>query len=313
MSIIKKATALPHPRKAAVDRPRVTLKTFLEPAIYLAPFLAGIFIFTLYPFLNVMLISFKEAYKLNGTFSGYGIQNYAKVISDPYFLNGLKNTGMYVLAVVPIATVISLLFANLLNNVKKFKGFFQTTYFLPMVTSVTAIGLVWKWLFNFDYGLVNYGLSLLGAAPVNWLNDPTYNLPALIIYGVWSMLPFTIILLLAGLQNVNPLYYTTARADGAKPLTIFFRITLPLLAPTIGLTLIINMISASQVFTELFPLFNGKPGSAYSLYTVVYYLFDAFYVKWKLGIAAASAVILFLIVFVLTAIQLFMQRKWRNY
>lgn len=306
MSLLKKATA--------PGQPKFTARTFLEPSLYLAPFLVGIIIFTLYPFLNVILISFKEGYKLlTGEFSAIGLQNYAQVIKDPNFLNGLKNTGMYVLFVVPISTVISLLFATLLNSVKRFQAFFQTAYFLPLVTSVMAIGLVWKWMFNFDYGLINYGLSLLSVDPINWLNNPAYNLTALIIYGVWSMLPFTIILLLAGLQNVNPLYNIAARADGAKAPTIFFRITLPLLAPTIGLTLIINMIYASQVFSELFPLFNGKPGSAYSLYTVVYYLFDAFYVKWKLGYAAASAVILFLIVLLLTGIQLFMQRKWRNY
>ncbi len=301
-------------RTAASEQPRLTARTFLEPALYLAPFLIGIIIFTLYPFVNVILISLKENYKLlTGEFSTIGFKNYAQVIQDPNFLNGLKNTGLYVLFVVPISTVISLLFANLLNSVKKLQGLFQTAYFLPMVTSVMAIGLVWKWMFNYDYGLINFGLSLLGVAPINWLNNPLYNLTALVIYGVWSMLPFTIILLLAGLQNVNPLYYVTARADGAKAPMIFFRITLPLLAPTIGLTLIINMIYASQVFSELFPLFNGRPGSAYSLYTVVYYLFDAFYVKWKLGYAAASAVILFLIVLTLTGIQLFIQRKWRNY
>ncbi len=306
MSLLKKATAS--------DQPKLTIRTFLEPALYLAPFLIGIIIFTLYPFLNVILISVKENYKmLTGEFSALGLQNYVQVIQDPNFLNGLKNTGLYVLFVVPISTVISLLFANLLNSVKKLQGLFQTAYFLPMVTSVMAIGLVWKWMFNYDYGLINFGLSLLGVNPINWLNDPAYNLTALVIYGIWSMLPFTIILLLAGLQNVNPLYYLTAKADGAKPPMIFFRITLPLLAPTIGLTLIINMIYASQVFSELFPLFNGRPGSAYSLYTVVYYLFDAFYVKWKLGNAAASAVILFLIVLLLTGIQLLIQRKWRNY
>jgi multiple sugar transport system permease protein len=136
-----------------------------------------------------------------------------------------------------------------------------------MVTSITAVGLVWKWLFNYDYGLINYLLSIFGISAVNWLNNPAYNLAALIIYSIWSMLPFTIILLLAGFQNVDPQYYTAARVDGAKSSKIFFRITLPLLAPTIGLTMIINMISASKVFTELFPLFNGKPGSAYSLYT----------------------------------------------
>ena len=280
----------------------------------MAPFLIGLILFTIYPFINVVLISFKENYKvLTGEFSGFGLDNYRDVIADPNFLNGLRNTALYVLFVVPIATALSLLIATLLNGNIRLKGLFQTCYFLPMVTSVTAVGLVWKWLFNYDYGLINYLLSLFGLQAVNWLNDPAYNLPALVIYGIWSMIPFTTILLLAGFQNVNPQYYTAARVDGAKSGRIFFRITLPLLAPTIGLTLIINMISASKVFSELFPLFNGNPGAAYSLYTVVYYLYDAFFVKWKLGRAAASAVILFLIVLVLTMIQLFIQRKWKNY
>lgn len=301
-------------RQPRLNGERATVRTFLEPAAFLAPFLIGLILFTLYPFINVFLISFKEGYKvLSGEFTSFGFQNYETVMSDPNFLNGLKNTGLYVVLVVPIATVLSLLIATLLNNDIKLKGFFQTCYFLPMVTSITAIGLVWKWLFNFDYGLINYFLSVFGIDPVNWLNNPAYNLAALVIYGVWSMIPFTTILLLAGFQNVNPQYYTAARADGAKGGRIFFRITLPLLAPTIGLTLIVNMISASKVFSELFPLFNGQPGSAYSLYTVVYYLYDAFFVQWKLGRAAASAVILFAIVLVLTMIQLFIQRKWKNY
>lgn len=293
---------------------RLTARTFLEPAAFLAPFLAGIILFTLYPFINVILISFKENYKmLTGEFSSWGIGNYQTVIKDPNFLNGLKNTSIYTIIVVPVATALSILIATLLNGDVKLKGLFQTCYFLPMVTSITAVGLVWKWLYNYDYGFINYLFSLFGAPAINWLNDPKYNLAALIIYGIWNMIPMTTILILAGFQNVNPQYYTAARVDGAKSGRIFFRITLPLLAPTIGLTLIINMIYASKVFSELFPLFNGNPGSAYSLYTVVYYLYDAFYVKWKLGRAAACAVILFLIVFVLTEIQLFIQRKWKNY
>ena len=295
------------------DQERLTAKTFLVPALFLAPFLIGLIIFTVYPFINVLLISFKEDYCLaNQTFSGIGFKNYADVIADPYFRSGLRNTSLYVVFVVPIATVLSLFIATLLNSQVKLKGFFQTCYFLPMVTSITAIGLVWKWLFNFDYGLINYLLSLFGAKAINWLNNPVYNLPALIIYGIWSMIPFTTILLLAGLQNVDPQYMTAAQVDGASTARIFFRITLPLLAPTVGLTLIVNMISASKVFSELFPLFNGNPGAAYSLYTVVYYLYDQFFVKWRLDRAAASAVILFLIVLVLTMIQLFIQRKWEK-
>lgn len=296
------------------DDEKLTAMTYLRPAAFLAPFMIGLAIFTVYPFLNVILLSLKENYKtLSGEFSALGFGNYAEVISDPNFANGLRNTGLYALFVVPVSLALSLLIASLLNGNTRLRGFFQTCYFLPMVTSITAIGLVWKWMFNYDFGLINYLLSLFGVKAINWLNNPAYNLAALIIYGIWSMLPFTIILLLAGYQNVNPQYYTAARADGARAGKIFTRITLPLLAPTIGLTLIINTIDASRVFTELFPLFNGQPGSAYSLYTVVYYLYDAFYVQWKLGRAAASAVILFLIVLALTSIQLFIQRKWKNY
>lgn len=301
-------------KRKSRKKSRLIFGSIIELALFLAPFLIGLVIFTVYPFINVILLSFKEDYNmLTGVFSGIGFQNYTDVVSDPNFLSGLRNTFLYALFVVPIATALSLLIANMMNGNIKLKGLFQTCYFLPMVTSVTAVGLVWKWLYNYDYGLINYLLSLFGVNAINWLNDPRYNLPALIIYGIWSMIPFTTILLLAGFQNVDPKYYTAARVDGAKDSKIFFRITLPLLAPTIGMTLIVNTISASKVFSELFPLFNGKPGSAYSLYTVVYYLYDAFYVQWKLGRAASSAVILFIIVLILTMVQLFIQRKWKNY
>ena len=276
----------------------------VEPILYLFPFMLGLLVFQLYPFINVFIISLKEDYSiLTGSYSELGFGNYQEVFSDPNFINGLKNTAIYSIIVVPIATALSLLFATLLNREINFKGFFQTCYFLPMVTSATAIGLVWKWLYNYDYGLINYLFSIFGIDRINWLNNPAFNLTAIIIYGIWSMLPFTIIMLLAGLQTVDPLYYTVARADGAKERKIFFRITLPLLAPTVGLTLILNIISATSVFSQLFPFFNGKPGAAYNLYTVVYYLYDAFYVKWELGRAAACAVVLFGIILVFTLLQ----------
>lgn len=291
-----------------------SFKDIMEILLYLSPFLIGIFIFTVYPFVNVIFISFQEEYDfLSKEFSAYGLENYRFILEDPNFLSSLKNTAIYMFTVVPLATALSVVIAVLLNQKIKFPGMFQTAYFMPLVTSVTALGLVWKWMFNFDYGIINYLLSFFNVDAINWLNDPTYNLPALIIYGVWSVLPFTVILLLAGLQNINQQYYTAAKIDGAKSFRIFFRITVPLLAPTIGLVLIINTINTSKVFDELFPLFNGQPGAGYSLYTVVYYLYDMFYVKWELGLAAASAVILFAFVSILTFIQLFIQRKWSNY
>ncbi len=285
-----------------------------EPFIYLLPFLLGILIFTLFPILNVFTISFKEGYKLlTKEFSHYGLGNYASILQDRYFISSLKNTGIYIFTVVPVSTAISIFFAIALNKKLKLNSLYQTAFFLPMVTSTVAVGLAWKWMYNFDYGVFNFFLSLFKVAPINWLNNPKYGLLVLIIFGIWSYLPFTIILVLSGLQNIDPLYATAAKIDGASKFSIFKRITLPLLSPTIGLVLIVNMISASKVFNELFPLFSGKPGAAYDLYTVVYYIYDLFYVKWRLGHASAAAIVLFLIILIFTMLQLLIQRKWVHY
>ncbi|MFI3283815.1 MAG: sugar ABC transporter permease [Erysipelotrichaceae bacterium] len=296
------------------EKKQANEKFSIEPFLYLTPFLIGVCVFTLYPVINVFVISFQENYNMmKSTYTGFGLDNFVKVFSDADFMNALKNTSLYVLFVVPISTCLSLFVANLLNKKLRFSALFQTAFFLPMVTSVTAIGLAWKWMYNYDYGVINYFLSIFGISSINWLNDVNFALPALIIYGIWSIMPFTIILFLSGLQNINEQYYTAAKVDGASSSRIFFKITVPLLAPTTGLILIVNTISTSKVFNELFPLFSGKPGPAYSLYTVVYYIYDAFQLDWQLGKASAAAVILFLIVFVFTMLQLWIQRKWKHY
>lgn len=295
-------------------RRKITVGTWLEPIFYILPFAIGLLIFTVYPFVNVLMLSLRENYRfLTGAYDGIGFGNFRFIFNDRDFISGLRNTSLYVLGVVPISTALALFFALMLNSSIKLRGLFQTAFFMPMVTSIAAVGLVWRWLYHFDHGLFNYLLSLFGINPIRWLNHPDYALTALIIYGIWSILPFTIIIILSGLQNVNPQYIVAAKVDGAKSWHIFSRVTLPLLAPTIGLVLIINVISTSRVFSELFPLFSGAPGPARSLYTVVFYIYDMFYVRWRLGPAAASAVILFLIVFVFTMMQMFIQRKWKHY
>lgn len=288
-------------------------KEFLEAMLYLLPFFIGVVVFTLYPTFFVFTTAFKEGYKyLTGAFDSIGFANFKYVLGDPYFEMALKNTSIYVLTVVPISLALSIIIATLLNQKIKGIAIFQTAYFLPMVTSVTAVGMAWKYMFHQNYGVINYFLGLFGVSPINWLGDPSKNIYALIIFGIWNIMPFTIILLLSGLQNIDPQYYTAAKVDGAKTVRIFFRITIPLLAPTIGLLMIINMISTFKVYNEIFPFFSGNPGIANNLYTVVYYIYKAFYVDWKFGRACAAAVILFLIIFVLTRIQLFIQKKWVN-
>ena len=282
----------------------------IEPWLYLSPFLIFIIIFTLYPVINVFTISFKENYSyLRGTFKAFNFENYKYVLTDDKFTSGLKNTALYVLFVVPLSTAIALFFANLLNKKVRGSAIFQTAFFLPMVTSVTAVGLIWRLMYNQQYGIINWLLSKFGIEKIGWVTESRWSLLALIIFGTWNILPFTIIILLSGMQNINETYYTVARVDGAKPMRIFFRITVPLLSPTIFLVCIVNTISCFKVFSELYPLFYGKPGPYYNLYTVVYYIRYAMMEKRKYGYAAAAAVILFFCIFIVTLLELYLKKR----
>ena len=282
----------------------------IEPWLYLSPFLIFIIVFTLYPVINVFIISFKENYSyLRGTFKAFNFENYKYVLTDDKFTSGLKNTALYVLFVVPVSTAIALFFANLLNKKVRGSAIFQTAFFLPMVTSVTAVGLIWRLMYNQQYGIINWVLTKFGIEKIGWVTESRWSLLALIIFGTWNILPFTIIILLSGMQNINELYYTVARVDGAKPMRIFFRITVPLLSPTIFLVCIVNTISCFKVFSELYPLFYGKPGPYYNLYTVVYYIRYAMMEKRKYGYAAAAAVILFLCIFLVTLLELYLKKR----
>lgn len=301
-------------RKQSADQELLdrSFKARIEPYLYLLPFFLGIMVFTLYPVVNVVLISFKEGYSyLTRGFDAWSLANYQKVLSDPKFAQAISNTIKYVLLVVPISTCISVVVAYLLSQKLRFSALFQTAYFLPMVTSITAVGLAWKLMYNKNFGIINYILSFFGVDKIPWLENAAWSIPSLVIFGIWNILPFTIILLLSGLQNIDPQYYTAARVDGSGSLRIFFRITVPLLAPTIFLVCIINTISCFKVFSELYPLFNGNPGPFYNLYTVVYYIRYAMIENRKYGVAAAAAIILFGFIFAFTMVQRVVQ-SWVN-
>lgn len=288
----------------------ITPRTFWEPLLYASPFLLICLSFAVWPVINVFLNSFREGYNfIKGTYKSIGLENYEKLFSDRYFISSLKNTMIYVFVTVPISTVLALLFSVLLNRKIHLHAFFQTSYFLPMVTSSIAIGLVWKYMFNSDYGIINSFLQMFGVEGPKWLRMPGDAMKALCVFGIWKSLPTSIIMLLSGLQSIDPRYYIAARMDGASSTKQFFRITLPLLSPTIALVLTTRVISASKVFNEVFVLWNSEPGPARSLYTVVFYIYEAFFENWKIGLASAAAVVLFFIVFALTIVQLFVQKK----
>ncbi|MBR0090934.1 MAG: sugar ABC transporter permease [Lachnospiraceae bacterium] len=288
-----------------------------EPLLYLIPFALGLAVFTVYPIVNVVIMSFKEGYALSGRYSGIGLANYAQVVGDRYFKSALSNTFIYVFTVVPIATVLAIVIAHLLNQKIRGMAIFQVAYFLPMVTSSIAVGMSWRYIFNTKSGVLNWLLSLFGVDKIEWLGasggKAPWNILVIIIFGIWNILPFTIILLLSGMQNIDPMYYTAAEVDGAGSAKKFFRITVPLLAPTIFLTMIINMISAFKVYNEVIPFWSGKAGAlGTNLYTMVYYIKETFYNNHKLGKAAAASILLFLIIFVFTMIQRLLQKRFRD-
>ena len=297
--------------KASEDY-RKKVANIVEPLDYLLPFFFGVILFTLYPMVRVFIMAFQERYKLTGEFVGWGIGNFNDVLFgvNTKLPQALGNTLLYVLFTVPLSTAIALILANLLNQKIKLRALFQTAYFLPMVTSATAVGLVWKFMFNEGYGIINWLLSLFNVDPIAWLTNPAYSMPVMVIYGVWDSLPMTIILLIAGLQNIDDHYYTVAKVDGAKTRRIFFRITVPLLSPTIGLVLIINSISAFKVFNPVITLFSGYPGPMYNMYTMTYYIYEQINTSLEYGRAAAASLILFVFILVFTMIQRFIQRKW---
>ncbi|MCR5067061.1 MAG: sugar ABC transporter permease [Erysipelotrichaceae bacterium] len=281
--------------------------------LFLGPFMVGIIIFTIYPFINAFLMSFKENYSvLRNTFSGWGIGNYVKVMNDDVFRSALITTVKYVFIVVPISVIISVIIAVMLNNVKRFQAILQTAYFMPLVTSTAAISLVFRFLFANEGGLINQIIMTMGSERINFLGTNKWSEIVLYIFGIWNTLPFTIILLLAGIQNIDPQYYTAAKVDGAKTVDIFLNITVPLLSPTIALVAIVNSISAFKVFDYVFQLFN-KPGPGYNLYTMIYYIYEKFGgTKPQYGYAAAASIILFFVIAVFTLLQRSLQ-KHTNY
>ena len=244
----------------------------------------------------------------------FGFGTYQYLFNDKRFIQSLLNTVIYAV-VVPFSSVfISLILANTLANLKNqtVRGFFQSVYFLPYVTSVVAIGLVWSWLFNSEYGIINYLLGLLGVDKINWLNDPKYAMTALIIFAVWKSLAFNTLILTTGIASINPQYYQAAKIDQAKGSTIFRKITIPLVSPMIAYTYMISLIASFKVYTEVYVLFGGRTLDG-KVSTVVRYIIDRFYGDQDFPLAFAASVILLLIILTVTMVQKVVTRNKIHY
>jgi multiple sugar transport system permease protein len=287
--------------------------------LYLLPALVILGIFVFYPFFSAFRLSLHK-WSLLPPRPFIGSDNYRIIFADKYFWRALWHTFYYVGVNVPVTLFLALLVASLLNKGLRFLSFARTSYFLAYISPLVAVTMVWRWMYNANYGLLNYLLSFLNKIPfihinlIDWLRDPRYALAAVIIMSVWRFVGYQAIILLAGMQNIEKQYYDAAKVDGATGLQIWRKITVPLLTPQLFFVFIISLIGSFKVFTEIFVLFSGTPGPLKSAETLVYYILRIGRLQGNhLGRAAAASVVLFGIIFAFTIFQLTVTQKRVHY
>ena len=280
--------------------------------VFLAPALLLIAVFFFLPVLAALLLSFTDfdIYALGDLdrLRFVGFANYLQLLQSPLFWTALGNTFYFVVVGGPLSVAVSLGAALLVNSrLTRFPGFFRAAFFLPVVTTLVAVAVVWRYLYHPRYGLLNYGLSLLGIEPIDWLGDPAWAMPAIILMAVWKNFGFNMIIFIAGLQNIPAQLYEAARIDGASAWQQFRHITLPLLGPTFLFVALMTMIGYFQVFAEPYVMTQGGPANR--TLSVVLLMYEEGFRWWNMGYASAAAFVLFALILAATVLQLKLRRR----
>jgi multiple sugar transport system permease protein len=278
---------------------------------FVAPALLAIGIFFALPTLAALMLSLTDfdIYALSDlrNLRFVGIDNYAALMERPLFWNALANTMWFVVLGVPLTIIASLGAAMLLNSrMLRWKPLWRLAFFAPFVTTLVATAVVWKYLLHTRYGLVNYGLGAFGFEPVDWLGSPEASLPAILIFIVWKTFGYNMIIFLAALQTTSEDLYEAARIDGAGWWARFRHVTLPAIGPVVLLVSILSVAGFFQIFAEPYVMTQGGP--AQSTVTVLYFMFEEGFKWWNLGVASAVAVILFVLILIVTILQLWVTR-----
>lgn len=275
-------------------RQRFTGLLFTAPALIIM----GVFIF--YPIMRAMNISF-YSWDLLGTPEYRGVENYARLLASPSFHKVVYRTFEFVAITVVPNLVLGLFLAIILNQALRLRNLWRAIIFLPAVTSMVAIGQLWRYMYA-EYGAINYLLSFLGISPVRWLSDPGFALISVGIAFIWYQVGWNVVIFLAGLQAIPLMYYEAAKIDGASPWNCFMRITLPLLKPVTIFILVVTMIGGFRVFSLIYVMTGGGPGT--STMVMMMYVYHRAFMMSKMGQSSAIAMILFAIVLTLSIIQL---------
>lgn len=277
--------------------------------IFILPTMLGLIILNIYPIIDTI----KQSFFKTGAFGKgnifIGLANYQKMLGDAEVWQSLINTFKYAIVEVPFSIAISLVLAVLLNRKMVGRAAYRTIFFLPMVAAPAAVAMVWRWLFNSEFGLLNH----IFHTKVNWVSDPKIAVFAIAVIGIWSIIGYNMVLFLSGLQEIPKDYYEAASIDGANGVEQFFNITIPLLSPTIFFVLITRVIGAMQVFDLIYMVMDKNNPALAKTQSLVYLFYQYSFVENNKGYGSAIVVLLLLVIMIITVFQNIGQKKWVYY
>lgn len=286
---------------------------FLWGWLFLLPTMTGLIILNIIPIFQTIYQSFFKtgAFGKGNVYIGLG--NYSKLLKDGTVWQALWNTFKYALVEVPFSIAIALVLAVILNGKIKGRSIWRTIYFLPMVAAPAAVAMVWRWLYNSEFGLINHLLNRIGFSSVNWISDPGIAYISVAIVGIWSVIGYNMVLFFAGLQEIPRDYYEAAEIDGAGGVKQFFYITLPLISPTMFFVTVTRVIGAMQVFDSIYMMMEKSNPALVKTQSLVYLFYKYSFVEGNKGYGSAIVMLLLLVILLITVIQLLCQKKWVNY
>ena len=276
--------------------------------IMVAPTIIGLLVLNLWPFVQTLYTSFCEHLGF-GHYKFIGLQNYIEMFQNAEFWKATWNTIYFCILTVPLGLFLSLLVAMLLNAKIKGKGAFRTIFFLPMVCAPAAVTMVWRWIFNSEYGILN---QMFGTH-INWITDSKVVMIACAIVAIWSNIGYDAVLLLAGLQNISKSYYEAASIDGAGKVTQFFHITLPMVSPTLFVVMIMRLMASVKVYDLIYMMVEETNPAVTSVQSLMYLFYRESFIAGSRGTGSAIVIWTVLLIGMITVIQFYGQKKWVNY
>lgn len=278
-----------------------------------SPTIIGLVVLNIIPIFQTLKMSFHKSGDFGRNDIFVGLANYQRMLGDAQVWQATWNTFKYTLLVVPTTVVLAILLAVLLNSKIRGKHVYRTIFFLPMVAAPAAVTMVWKWLYNTDFGLINFVLGKMGIGPVNWIEDPKIAMYSIAVIGIWSTVGYSMILILAGLQEIPKDYYEAAKIDGASPVKQFFQITLPLVSPTLFFVVVTSIIQSMQVFDVIYMMEDIRSPAYDKTVSLVYLFYNNSFKYTDKGYGSTIVILLLVIILLITALQMKAQKKWVHY